>query len=108
MKEHIPHNEIYPQASKPATGEDSVHEPVRHFMNDTFKENITVIDQWKAQNDMYRLVDNGAGPMELQIQQGGLWRPEGECYVHSALCQRIRFLSNAESSYGRKEGNDAK
>jgi len=63
-------------------------------MNACFDEKITVIDEWKDGNESFRLVDLGAGPKELQVEQLGTWMPEQSQYIHGVLCSRIEMLSN--------------
>ena len=58
-------------------------------MNSQHTESITVKDEWESNGDKYRLVNKGAGPMELQILDGQDWRAESSCYVHGILCDRI-------------------
>ena len=59
----------------------------------TFYVSPVVLDEWENWGDKFRLVDQGAGPDELQIMQDGAWRPEKPCYVHAILTQRIRALA---------------
>ena len=67
------------------------------IMGDTYKEEITVINRWETRHDIYRLVNKGAGPDELQILDCGKWRPESSCYIHGVLCHRISSLANTEA-----------
>ncbi len=68
------------------------------YMNEGFVINISIIDQWKSQNDTYRLVNLGAGPDTLQVLKNEEWVEETQCYVHSELCNRIKTLSKTMES----------
>jgi len=64
---------------------------------DGYKKEMKVADLWVSKGcGIYRLVDNGAGPLELQVQYGDEWKRERECYIHAILCDRIVSLANVE------------
>ena len=64
---------------------------------DTFTEEITVLDEWKTKTEKFRLVNKGMGPDELQVFKNYKWVPETECYVHSILTRRIKELIKERS-----------
>jgi hypothetical protein len=58
---------------------------------ETFEVNLKIHDAWRTQNDYYRLVNLGAGPDQLQVEnEDGTWRAESTQYVHGVRCARIR------------------
>jgi len=65
-------------------------------MSETFERKITVLGEWEAGGQPYRLVNLGAGPDELQTINPLVgdedWRPETSCYVHGILTSRIAQL----------------
>ena len=62
----------------------------------TFSPNLTVIDEWKAGGDKYRLVNLGAGPDQIQIQDDSGWREESQCYQWSTVTHRIAELKKCK------------
>lgn len=68
-------------------------------MNGGFAELNIPKSSWMNGCDEYRLVDKGAGPLELQVRNplssDNEWKPESSCYTHSVLCFRIIELEKA-------------
>ncbi len=73
---------------------------------DSFKVDLSIIDEWESGNDKYRLVNLGAGPAQLQILDGGNWREESVCYRWSTLTHRIDQLRNSQE-YKEENSNSA-
>jgi hypothetical protein len=69
---------------------------------DSYPQKLEVISEWTAGGENFRLVDLGAGPMQLQIKRHGAWVPESQQYIHSILCSRISCLSNASNEAHRE------
>jgi len=67
----------------------------------------TIIDEWEAGGDKYRLVNLGDGPDVLQILVGDEWREETECYRWGSLTHRIKELRNSPIG-GNSERSDNK
>lgn len=64
-----------------------------------YEKQMKVADLWVSKGSgIYRLVDNGAGPLELQVKNGDEWERERECYIHAILCDRIVSLANSQLS----------
>lgn len=61
-------------------------------MSDMYVEKLTTIDTWSAGGEAFRLVNTGAGPMELQVKRKDSSIPESNCYTHGVLCHRIKTL----------------
>jgi len=60
-----------------------------------YSEKEEVLDEWRSGNDAYRLINDGAGPMKLQVFEAGRWQPESSNYVHGMLTNRIVQLKKA-------------
>ena len=56
-------------------------------------QRLTVVSEWKDGDEIYRLVDVGAGPNQLQVYRDGLWIAERPCYIHGVLCARIAAMT---------------
>ena len=66
-------------------------------MCDGFKANETILDEWDAGFDKYRLVNLGSGPDCLLVQrEDGSFAEEKRHFVHGALTSRIRELLKSE------------
>ncbi len=63
-----------------------------------FVVELKVVDKWRGGTDMYRLVDLGCGPMQLQIFNGKEWVEESEQYRWSTLTSRINELRNSQDN----------
>jgi hypothetical protein len=68
------------------------------YGRDCVNEKITVIDEWEAGRQKFRLVDQGAGPFVLQLAFGDVWVNESTQYVHGILCGRIIQLKTKEAT----------
>ena len=68
---------------------------------DGYEKNVKVIDQWvDRETGIYRLIDSGAGPIELQVMELNEWKKERRCYTHAVLCERIISLVNTNVRCG--------
>ena len=71
-------------------------------MADGFVKKNIVLDEWETKGELFRLVDVGAGPIELQTLNpfipGDKWKPELRHYIHAVLCARIIELSNSSTN----------
>ena len=63
-----------------------------------FKINLKVLDEWVSQIDRFRLVDLGAGPVELQVQQDGEWVPEQSYFKWGIVTHRLLELKGADDA----------
>ena len=66
-------------------------------MADGFTEKITVLDEFDAGGESFRLVNKGAGPDELQVKKDGEWVAETDHYVHGLLTRRVKELSELKA-----------
>lgn len=63
-------------------------------MNEGFEKKVTVIDEWEAGSEHFRLENWGAGPSHLMVSQDGVtkWREETKCYEWGLVTAHIAQL----------------
>lgn len=59
---------------------------------DNFTEKLTIISQWNAGGELFRLVNLGAGPDQLQIKVNGEWKEESNQFKWGSSTNRIKSL----------------
>lgn len=66
-------------------------------MADGFIEKIIVLDEWQSGSESFRLINKGAGPVELQILKDGEWVAESTCYTWGVITHRLLELKENKS-----------